>query len=46
MFRTPASTAISFVRDTSLDLAFAGPLVGVILFVIWANIIIAGMSNG
>ena len=45
-FRTPASTSVSFVRDTSLDLAFAGPLIGVILFVIWANIIVAGTSNG
>jgi phospho-N-acetylmuramoyl-pentapeptide-transferase len=45
-FRTPASTSVSFVRDTALDLAFMGPLVGVILFVIWANIIVAGTSNG
>ena len=45
-FRTPASTSISFVRDTGLDLAFSGALVGVILFVIWANIIVAGTSNG
>jgi phospho-N-acetylmuramoyl-pentapeptide-transferase len=45
-FRTPASTSISFVRDTQIDLAFAGAIGGVILFVIWANIIIAGMSNG
>mgnify|MGYP001179501142 CR=1 FL=1 len=45
-FRTPASTAISFVRDTSLDLAFAGPVIGLVLFVIWANIMIAGASNG
>jgi phospho-N-acetylmuramoyl-pentapeptide-transferase len=45
-FRTPASTFVSFVRDTSLDLAFAGPVVGVLLFVLWANIIVAGTSNG
>jgi phospho-N-acetylmuramoyl-pentapeptide-transferase len=45
-FRTPASTSVSFVRDTALDLAFAGTLVGVILFVVWANIIVAGTSNG
>ncbi|HYN28786.1 MAG TPA: phospho-N-acetylmuramoyl-pentapeptide-transferase [Dermatophilaceae bacterium] len=45
-FRTPASTNISFVRDTALDLAFAGPVVGVILFVLWANLMIAGTSNG
>ncbi|MBK8757711.1 MAG: phospho-N-acetylmuramoyl-pentapeptide-transferase [Actinomycetales bacterium] len=46
MFRTPASTAISFVRDTRFDLAFFGPIVGVILFVLWANFIITAMSNG
>ena len=44
--RRPASTHISFVRDTPLDLAFAGPLIGLILFVIWANLMIAGTSNG
>ena len=37
---------MSFVRDTALDLAFMGALGGVILFVIWANIIVAGTSNG
>ena len=45
-FRTPASTKISFVRDTGFDLAFAGTLVGIVLFVIWANLMIAGTSNG
>ncbi|ANS78277.1 Phospho-N-acetylmuramoyl-pentapeptide- transferase [Serinicoccus hydrothermalis] len=44
--RAPASTAISFVRDTALDLAFAGPVLGVILFILWANVLIAGASNG
>lgn len=44
--RAPASTAVSFVRDTSLDLAFAGPVVGMILFIIWANLLITGASNG
>ncbi|YAL84375.1 phospho-N-acetylmuramoyl-pentapeptide-transferase [Dermacoccaceae bacterium W4C1] len=54
--RTPASTNISFVRDTlitradgsglSLDLAAGGTVLGVILFVIWANLLIAGTSNG
>ncbi|MCM3555725.1 phospho-N-acetylmuramoyl-pentapeptide-transferase [Janibacter melonis] len=44
--RTPASTHISFVRDTPLDLAFAGPMVGIVLFVLWANLMIAGTSNG
>ncbi len=45
-FRTPASTHISFVRDTRLDLAFAGTIAGLILFIIWANIMISGASNG
>ncbi|MGE9809010.1 MULTISPECIES: phospho-N-acetylmuramoyl-pentapeptide-transferase [unclassified Janibacter] len=45
-YRTPASTNISFVRDTGIDLAFAGPLLGIILFVLWANLMIAGTSNG
>ncbi|GAB3111635.1 phospho-N-acetylmuramoyl-pentapeptide-transferase [Janibacter alkaliphilus] len=43
---TPASTRISFVRDTAFDLAFAGPLVGTALFIVWANLMIAGTSNG
>ena len=42
---TPASTRISFVRDLNLDLAFAGTIVGVILFILWANIIVAATSN-
>ncbi len=44
--RTPASTKVSFVRDTNLDLAFAGTIVGVLLFILFANVIIAGTSNG
>ncbi len=44
--RTPASTAISFVRDTDIDLAVAGPPIGVILFVLWANFILTAASNG
>lgn len=43
---TPASTAVSFVRDTRLDLAFAGPALGVVLFVIWANLIVTATTNG
>ena len=42
----PASTAISFVRDTAADLSFAHPLVGILLFVLWANVMISGTSNG
>ena len=44
--RRPASTSISFVRDTAIDLAFAGPIIGTILFILWANLMIAGTSNG
>ena len=45
-YRTPASTKVSFVRDTPIDLAFAGPVIGLVLFVLWANFIITAMSNG
>lgn len=45
--RTPASTFISFARDIpTLNLAFAGAALGVVLFVIWSNLIIAGTTNG
>jgi phospho-N-acetylmuramoyl-pentapeptide-transferase len=36
---TPASTHISFIRDTGIGL-------GAILFVVWAYVMIAGTSNG
>ncbi|MDN4473668.1 phospho-N-acetylmuramoyl-pentapeptide-transferase [Demequina zhanjiangensis] len=42
---TPASTAISFLRDTSIDLAILGPALSVIAFVIWANFLITAWSN-
>jgi phospho-N-acetylmuramoyl-pentapeptide-transferase len=45
-FRTPASTRISFIRDTAIDLAFAGAAVGLVLFVLWALLMIAAWSNG
>ncbi|WEV78648.1 phospho-N-acetylmuramoyl-pentapeptide-transferase [Janibacter cremeus] len=44
--RRPASTHISFVRDLPIDLYFAGPVIGLVLFVIWSNLMIAGTSNG
>jgi phospho-N-acetylmuramoyl-pentapeptide-transferase len=44
-FRTPASTQISFIRDTNLDLAFAGATLGLVLFVLWANFLITAWSN-
>ncbi|MDO5646186.1 MAG: phospho-N-acetylmuramoyl-pentapeptide-transferase [Dermabacter sp.] len=44
---TPASTQISFVRDLPwLDLAFAGTVVGIILFALWSNFLVAAWSNG
>ena len=43
---TPASTAISLLRDTNIDLAFAGPLIGLLLFVIWSNFIVTATTNG
>ncbi len=41
----PASTAVSFLRDTALDLAVWGPVVGIILFLIWSNFLITAWSN-
>lgn len=44
---TPASYRVSFIRDIGwLDLAFAGATVGLLLFVVWAYIMIAATSNG
>ena len=45
-WRTPASTQVSFIRDTSIDLAFAGTALGIALFVVWAYLMIAAASNG
>ena len=42
---TPASTAISWTRDINVDLAFAGPIIGAILFIIWVNLIATGTTN-
>ncbi|NMM15591.1 MAG: phospho-N-acetylmuramoyl-pentapeptide-transferase [Cellulomonas sp.] len=44
-FRTPASMHVSFIRDTNLNLGFAGATVGVLLFVLWANFLITAWSN-
>ncbi|HWS57648.1 MAG TPA: phospho-N-acetylmuramoyl-pentapeptide-transferase [Actinotalea sp.] len=44
-FRTPASTQISFIRDTDLDLAWRGATLGLVLFVLWANFLITAWSN-
>ena len=42
---TPASTRVSFARDTNLDLAFAGAGLGLVLFILWANFLITAWSN-
>jgi phospho-N-acetylmuramoyl-pentapeptide-transferase len=44
---TPGSTFISAVRDISwLNLYAFGPVVGVLLFVIWINVMTVSTSNG
>lgn len=42
---TPASTNISFVRESGISLAFAGFAVALVLFVLWANFLITAWSN-
>jgi phospho-N-acetylmuramoyl-pentapeptide-transferase len=44
--QAPASTAVSVVRDTTFDLAAFGPVLGALLFLVWASVLIAGASNG
>ena len=44
-YRTPGSTRISFIRDTGIDLAWAGAGLGLVLFVLWANFLITAWSN-
>jgi len=43
--RAPASTRISVLRDSGLDLAFAGTALGLVLFIAWANFLITAWSN-
>jgi len=42
---TPASTHISFIRDTPLDFMALGVIVGTGLFVLWVCLIVAATSN-
>ena len=42
---TPGSLAISFTRPTTLTLAVAGGVGGLILFILWVNFIVAAWSN-
>ncbi|WP_068403276.1 phospho-N-acetylmuramoyl-pentapeptide-transferase [Kribbia dieselivorans] len=45
--RTPASFHISWVRDVPwLNLAYWGTGVGTVLFILWANLMVAATSNG
>jgi len=37
---------VSFARDTNVNFAFAGTLLGLLLFVLWANLMISATSNG
>ena len=43
---SPASASISIVRDTAIDLMAWGPILGLILFVIWIYFLVASTSNG
>ncbi len=42
---TPGSFTVKVIGDLSVNLAFAGIIVGVILFVLWVNLIVASWSN-
>lgn len=45
--RPVASGHVSFLRDIPwLNLAFAGTAIGVVLFALWANFLVAAWSNG
>jgi len=43
--RTPASFRVSFLRDTNINLAYWGVLIGLLLFVVWSNLLITAWSN-
>jgi phospho-N-acetylmuramoyl-pentapeptide-transferase len=43
---TPASTKISFIRDSGFDLMTFGTIVGSILVVLWIFLLISATSNG
>ncbi|MBC3763909.1 phospho-N-acetylmuramoyl-pentapeptide-transferase [Quadrisphaera oryzae] len=42
----PASTFVSFTRDTAFNFAAVGTVVGAVLFVVWALLMVAATSNG
>ncbi len=43
---TPASTFISAIRDTNIDLMMFGTIAGLAIFLIWIYILVAAASNG
>ncbi|OKL47541.1 phospho-N-acetylmuramoyl-pentapeptide-transferase [Boudabousia liubingyangii] len=43
--QTSASMAISVVRDTRLSLAYWGFGIGIVLFLIWVNLLVSAWSN-
>jgi phospho-N-acetylmuramoyl-pentapeptide-transferase len=43
---TPASTAISFVRDLPLDFLVFGTVIGIALYLLWTALIVTAASNG
>ena len=43
---TPASTKISIVRDTNIDLMALGSIIGISLFIAWIYFMVAASSNG
>lgn len=43
---TPASTAISATRDLPLDFLLLGPVIGVVLYLLWTSFIVTATSNG
>jgi len=44
--RTPASLKVSFTRDTAIDFERLGIGVGIVLFIVWALLMVAATSNG
>ncbi|MFU8947763.1 phospho-N-acetylmuramoyl-pentapeptide-transferase [Mycetocola zhadangensis] len=43
---TPASTAISATRDLPINLMILGPVIGVVLYLLWTSFIVTATSNG
>ncbi|AWB86287.1 phospho-N-acetylmuramoyl-pentapeptide-transferase [Mycetocola zhujimingii] len=43
---TPASTAISATRDLPINLMILGPIIGVVLYLLWTSFIVTATSNG